>query len=284
MRNIATVNTKNTPYKKGIFIECKCDNSLFLEIVIDELVNPYLEITLQDDSIINTNVLETNNGLIEYEIPVEYVYSVGTLKIKILDENGYESDYIIFNILDSLTIIDELSVKIDDEENYLIERTTSVNTNCPYDVGDLYITTNKNNPSKKWSGTSWKLVGQGKTLVGAGTGVDINGVEKTFKIGDTFGEYEHTLAGVTSAGNDEEGIAFSNNNTSSISSNAVYNNMQPGFVVYFWQRIAKRLSINNETLIYLNDEDNPDFIVENETLIALNNEIVKVREGVMTFE
>lgn len=37
---------------------------------------------------------------------------------------------------------------------------------CPYDVGDIYQTTNSTNPSTKWAGTTWEEIGAGRVLVG----------------------------------------------------------------------------------------------------------------------
>lgn len=126
-----------------------------------------------------------------------------------------------------------------------------------YDVGDIILTTNNVNPSVKFGGT-WELIAEGKTLIGAGTGTDINGVEKTFNIGDEVGEYEHTLtvdempshshrnksairvtsnsAGVYVPGLSTTG--FDIIETGSTGGGKAHNNTQPSFVCYIWQRTA----------------------------------------------
>ena len=38
---------------------------------------------------------------------------------------------------------------------------------CPYLIGDIYITTRSENPSSLWTGTTWEKVGSGRALMGA---------------------------------------------------------------------------------------------------------------------
>lgn len=33
-----------------------------------------------------------------------------------------------------------------------------ISVKCPYDIGDIYITTNTVHPNDKWKGTSWKQI------------------------------------------------------------------------------------------------------------------------------
>jgi hypothetical protein len=61
-----------------------------------------------------------------------------------------------------------------------------------YPVGSIYISTSNTNPSTFIGGT-WVAYGQGRTLIGAGTGTDSNSTSKTFSAGSTGGEYTHTL-------------------------------------------------------------------------------------------
>lgn len=63
-------------------------------------------------------------------------------------------------------------------------------------VGSIYMTMDSQNPSTLFGG-EWVAWGQGRVPVGFGTGVDSNGVSKTFTaIGGTGGEYNHTLSKV----------------------------------------------------------------------------------------
>ena len=138
-----------------------------------------------------------------------------------------------------------------------------------YPLGSIYLSTSDLNPSTFFGGL-WEQIAQGKTLIGVGTGTDINEVSKTFAVGDTGGEYEHTLTidempnhqhdvndfsygkqGITVTGyNDASGW-----NTPSIrsltgagSSGTLmatpagkalsHNNMQPYLAIYIWKRIS----------------------------------------------
>lgn len=64
--------------------------------------------------------------------------------------------------------------------------------NIIYPVGSVYITVDNKNPMTIFGGT-WEAIANGRVLVGAGTGTDINNTIKTFAVGDTGGEYTHTL-------------------------------------------------------------------------------------------
>lgn len=64
---------------------------------------------------------------------------------------------------------------------------------CPYEVGDIYMTTSSVTPATRWPGTQWEVFAPGRVLIGAGTGQDSRGESKTFEIGDTGGEYRHQL-------------------------------------------------------------------------------------------
>lgn len=62
---------------------------------------------------------------------------------------------------------------------------------CPYLIGDIYITTRSENPSSLWAGTTWEKVGSGRALMGAdsshgaGTTVDsgLPNIYGSFKLG-----------------------------------------------------------------------------------------------------
>ena len=79
--------------------------------------------------------------------------------------------------------------KIVDENEYV---TKGELIEIIYPVGSIYITTNGQNPGE-YLGGEWESYGEGRTIVGAGTGTDSNNVQKVFEINETGGEYEHTL-------------------------------------------------------------------------------------------
>lgn len=139
-----------------------------------------------------------------------------------------------------------------------------------YEVGDLYITTNSQNPSERFGG-SWQLYGKGKTLVGYDeTDVDFNTIGKT---GGNKKMQNHTHTGtIANAGSHSH---IFGGNTNSLASGSTYarprgytsgvlettydtntagdhthtltinatgegnsENLQPYIVVYFWLRIS----------------------------------------------
>lgn len=61
-----------------------------------------------------------------------------------------------------------------------------------YPVGSIYISMNSTNPSTLFGGT-WEAFGQGRVLIGAGTGND-GSTSLSFTAGSTGGEYKHTLS------------------------------------------------------------------------------------------
>ena len=61
-----------------------------------------------------------------------------------------------------------------------------------YPVGSIYISTSETNPSEFIGGT-WESYGQGRTLVGAGSGTDTNSTSMQFAANTTGGEYTHKL-------------------------------------------------------------------------------------------
>lgn len=62
-----------------------------------------------------------------------------------------------------------------------------------FPVGSVYITINDNNPALFIGGT-WARIGQGRTLIGVGTGTDDNETEQEFQPNESGGEYTHTLS------------------------------------------------------------------------------------------
>lgn len=74
---------------------------------------------------------------------------------------------------------------------------------CPYLIGDIYITTRSENPSSLWQGTTWEKVGSGRALMGADS---IHGVGTTVDSGLPDIQGEWTIKGDSSnAGIDAEG-------------------------------------------------------------------------------
>ena len=136
--------------------------------------------------------------------------------------------------------------------------------NKVYPIGSIYITVNNVNPSTLFGGT-WQSFGEGRTLIGAGTGTDINSTSQTFTANDTGGEYTHKLTtsempshshSMSTSGTDgivahvnnaNAGAAFKFNNGSthwfkygglkSVGEDDAHNNVMPFICTYFWRRI-----------------------------------------------
>ena len=135
-----------------------------------------------------------------------------------------------------------------------------------YPVGSVYITYNNVNPGTFLGGT-WERFGQGRTLIGEGTGNDGSTSMSFTTAGDTGGKYKSTHYHVTSFGWDGDYFyagrpdGAANNaydrtsvipngygiQTSSFISRQVrlnwtddrtISNVQPYIVVYFWRRTA----------------------------------------------
>ena len=130
--------------------------------------------------------------------------------------------------------------------------------NAVYPVGSIYMSVNSTSPATLFGGT-WVAISQGRTLVGVGTGTDINGDTMTWTAEATGGEYLHTLTvdeipthhhdvgwdyeGATGGGHGTLLRATWNNpqykyDTYSTGGGQAHNNIQPFFAVYMWKRTA----------------------------------------------
>ena len=134
-----------------------------------------------------------------------------------------------------------------------------------YPVGSVYITYNNNNPGNFLGGT-WERFGQGRTLVGEGTGND-GSTSMSFTSNSTDGKYKNTHYHVTSFGWDgdyfyagrPDGAANNAYDRTSVipngygiqtssfisrqvrlnwTDNRTIDNLQPYIVVFFWRRTA----------------------------------------------
>ena len=135
-----------------------------------------------------------------------------------------------------------------------------------YPVGSVYITYNNVNPGTFLGGT-WERFGQGRTLVGEGTGNDGSTSMSFTTAGDTGGKYKSTHYHVTSFGWDmnsfyagkPDGAKNGDYNRTSVMPNGyivnanssatsqsrlnwtddrTISNVQPYIVVFFWRRTA----------------------------------------------
>ena len=134
--------------------------------------------------------------------------------------------------------------------------------NAVYPVGSIYMSINSTSPATLFGGT-WEAISQGRTLVGVGTGTDINGDSMTWTAEAEGGEYLHTLTidempshshstvyiSSFSGGNQNTRTGYGYNevalNRSSYGNSVAntgggqaHNNIQPFFAVYMWKRTA----------------------------------------------
>lgn len=135
-----------------------------------------------------------------------------------------------------------------------------------YPVGSVYITYNNVNPGTFLGGT-WERFGQGRTLVGEGTGND-GSTSMSFTANSTGGEYKHKLT-VDEIPNHKHAVYIQNTTSNpqvnapkwtvalpnswkqyasdmklfgpssgSVGNGTSHNNVQPYITVYFWKRTA----------------------------------------------
>ena len=139
-----------------------------------------------------------------------------------------------------------------------------------YPIGSIYISTSEVNP-KGIIGGEWERYAEGRTLIGAGNGTDVNGKSMEFSINNEGGEYDHKISiaempshnhEYTNGGDalviysnidepKQKNYGFSginangwwhgvNKATSPIKSNGnseAHNNIQPYIVTYMWKRV-----------------------------------------------
>lgn len=129
-----------------------------------------------------------------------------------------------------------------------------------YKVGDLYLTTDPNEPSIRLGYGTWQRYAEGRALVGANPTYD-NTVPEWVKVGGSkFGTYTHTLTQseipshkhVTQLGDaitSGEGTTISSgggliglfdNQSMQLSGGGdqPHNNVQPSIVIYVWRRVS----------------------------------------------
>jgi hypothetical protein len=131
-----------------------------------------------------------------------------------------------------------------------------------YPIGAIYTSTIDVVPSDLFGGT-WASYGQGRVLIGAGTGIDSQGTPETMTFvgrgessdSDTGGEYNHTLTEdempehthdinlkMDAAGSGAGGYVNYNSNatvpTEIAGGGLAHNNLPPYITVYMWERTA----------------------------------------------
>ncbi len=169
-----------------------------------------------------------------------------------IEDEGYT-----INDLPNVQELNYILDKVDRWVEYLDEAVGDVNQGS-FPVNSIYLSTVNTNPATSLGFGTWSLVGEGRFLVGVGTGTDENGVDRQFTSGDNSnGEYQvtlteqqiprhnHTLTTNTAQDAGVGGVdsASINSNTGTVTSTDVgndqpHNNTPPSFGAYMWQRTA----------------------------------------------
>lgn len=142
---------------------------------------------------------------------------------------------------------------------YLSEQVTAPSQKA---IGELFLVSgDSRNPSEILGYGTWVRAAEGRTIIGAGTGVDVNGTSQNFTDGQTVGEYNVKLTtdqipqhshtgGITGPTGGPTarvegypaGAPASDNyvptSTGATGGSQSHNNVQPSFVCYVWKRTA----------------------------------------------
>lgn len=170
---------------------------------------------------------------------------------------GSEKTYRCFNPAVGAAVWVDEGLGIDDLGDAAILDLSEI-LDAAYPIGKLYITETNENPSVTFGFGTWTAVAEGKLLCGVGTGTDINDVENTFTVGETGGEYNHTLitaempehthtvsgqnrayrSAFASASSAGTGWANGSTTSSETGGGAAHNNMPPYEAYFIWKRTA----------------------------------------------
>ncbi len=162
------------------------------------------------------------------------------------------------NSSDKETSNDKILEKINNLENEMQNlKNTTLTLDTIYPVGSIYISTDLNTAeavTQKFGGT-WESYGQGRTLVGVGTGND-GTISKSFEVSSTGGEYNHTLTinempahshlfaavfytpGVGNLSSGGDLTRGDGRYTGDTGGSQAHNNIQPYITVYMWKRVS----------------------------------------------
>ena len=217
---------------------------------LEEIAGNYGEI--QEDG----NTIKTEDG---YEIKIDEIYQEEV----VTGGNEVTDNEVIITLQERLEKLEQTVAEIENNSNQTIDNI--------YPVGSIYISTDLSTTeevSNKLGGT-WEAYGQGRTLIGIGTGTDSNSISQEFAANETGGEYTHILTTaempkhrhslkdsanrvpaswpingngswgwntgwVSNTSPHMDGI----NDTQYAGNSQAHNNIQPYITVYMWKRIS----------------------------------------------
>lgn len=126
-------------------------------------------------------------------------------------------------------------------------------------VGSLYFNDgDATNPATLLGYGTWTSFGQGRVILGVGSGTDSNGEVRAFTNGETGGEYKHslsvsempahahpgssvaspTLSGAGTINIGQSALYLQSGTIASQGGDTPHNNVQPYISVYIWKRTA----------------------------------------------
>ena len=184
------------------------------------------------------------NSISGYSPAISVKTTNGSWEIGAYDNSTYADQLIFGYVSDS----DYNAGTNKQSKQYILKASGSPNgetlltLDSAFPVGAVYITYNDNNPGNFLGGT-WVRFGEGRTLIGQGTGND-NSTSMTFTTNSTGGLYTHSMS------RNEIGYIYygallnSNGNQMGVHDhdskmkNAKIPLLQPYITVYFWRRTA----------------------------------------------
>lgn len=186
-------------------------------------------------------------GMVQDQFKIDWQERENAINLKI---TGVSNDLSNFK-----TKTDTKFTTTKEELTSLINTTINNTINSIYPIGSVYISLTETNPGTYLKGT-WEQFGQGRTLIGVGTGNDGTNTRE-FAFNTTGGEYKHKLVideipshshkyyspviqEVTPSSNTS---TYGNYNkdykvdSDSVGGDGYHNNVQPYITAYFWKRV-----------------------------------------------
>lgn len=187
------------------------------------------------------------NGIIQEQFNINWQERENAINLKI---TGVSNDLSNFK-----TEADTRFTATKEELTNLINTTIDNTINSIYPIGSVYISLTETNPGTYLKGT-WEQFGQGRTLIGVGTGNDGTNTQE-FEVNATGGEYKHKLvidempshnhkyyspiaqevtpsSNTSTYGNYNKDYKIDSDN---VGGDGYHNNIQPYITVYFWKRV-----------------------------------------------
>jgi hypothetical protein len=190
-------------------------------------------------------------GMVQDHFNIDWQERENAINLKITDVSNNLSNFKTETDTRFTTTKKELTSLI----NTTINTTINNTINSIYPIGSVYISLTETNPGTYLKGT-WEQFGQGRTLIGVGTGDDGTNTQE-FEVNTTGGEYKHKLVidEIPSHSHKyhspivQEVTPSSNTSTygnymktykidsDSVGGDGYHNNVQPYIAVYFWKRV-----------------------------------------------